>query len=428
MKRASLHTLGCRLNMSETDAIRKILEKQDYQIVEFGEPADLAIINTCTVTAQADQKCRNIIRSFIRKNPHAFTAVIGCYSQMGYKALAEIEGVDLIMGNQEKLNVLDYVQQGKNASPLIIRDKILKDDFTINYIEEEKLDYRANLKIQDGCNFICSFCIIPKARGQARSRDMSNLIGEAKALVHAGAKELILTGVNIGTYNHQGQTLLHVLDNLNAIEGLEQVRISSIEPTTIPKEIFTMMNDPHHVLLPYLHIPLQAGSNKILKAMHRRYTKEEYLDFLYLAQSEVNNICLGTDIMVGFPTETEHDFEETCETFRENPFSYGHVFSYSPRDNTPATRLLEQVPESEKKRRSAILRALSSRQKQAYNAKHVGQVLNVLFEEKKEGYWPGYTENYIRVLVQSEENLLNTLRPVLIHSVSADFCLGQLQN
>lgn len=424
MKRASLHTLGCRLNFSETEVLRKLLEQDDYEIVDFGEPADLAIINTCTVTANADQKCRNVIRSFIRKNPHAFTAVIGCYSQMGYKALSEIEGVDLIVGNQEKLNVINYVKLGKNESPVIIRDKIVKDDFSIDFVDEDLLTKRANLKIQDGCNFICSFCIIPKARGQARSRDMDNLMAEAHSLVKAGAKELILTGVNIGTYNFNNQNILHVIENLNRIEGLKNIRISSIEPTTIPTELFAWMNDPQHALVPYLHIPLQSGCDKILKAMKRKYSLQEYLDFLHLAHESVKDLCLGTDIMVGFPGETDEDFETTCETFFENPFSYSHVFSYSRRDNTPAARAADQVPEAEKKRRSAKLRALSSRQRQAFFAARLGETLPVLFEQKKEGAWPGYTPNYIRVVVDSNENLLNTIQNVKLTKLAADYVEG----
>lgn len=421
VKRASLHTLGCRLNFSETEVLRKLLARDGYEIVPFGETADLAIINTCTVTANADQKCRNVIRSFIRKNPEAFTAVIGCYSQMGYKALSEIDGIDLIVGNQEKMNVLDYVRLGKNPEPLIIRDKILRDDFSVQFVDEGPIDQRANLKIQDGCNFICSFCIIPKARGVARSRNMENLLEEARSLVQAGAKELILTGVNIGTYDFEGQGILDVVDRLNKVEGLKRLRISSIEPTTIPTELFDRMNDENHVLLPYLHIPLQSGCDKTLKSMKRKYNLQEYLDFIHLAHKGVKDLCLGTDIMVGYPGESEEDFEATCETFRENPFTYCHVFSYSRRDNTPAARADDQVPEQVKKQRSATLRKLSERQRQAFAANQLGKVTEVLFEKQKEGVWPGYTPDYIRVVVGSDEDLTNQVRKVKLNKLSADF-------
>ena len=269
-KRASVHTLGCRLNQSESLLLRDRLQKDGYEMVPFGEPADLAIINTCTVTSLADAKCRNVIRAYIRRNPNAFVAVIGCYSQIGYKEVAEIAGVDLVMGNREKMNVLDYVHLGKNERPLIIRDRITKEDFAIDFVGDRPYPKRANLKIQDGCSFICSFCIIPKARGPARSRDLENLLDEAKQMADRGVKELVLTGVNIGTFESRDGDLLTVLDRLNAIDGIERMRISSIEPTTIPTELFPRMNHPEHALLPFLHIPLQAGSDSVLRSMRRK--------------------------------------------------------------------------------------------------------------------------------------------------------------
>lgn len=426
MKRASLHTLGCRLNNSETHIIKQKLEKDGYNIVPFEEPADLTIINTCTVTANADSKCRNMIRSFIRKNPQAYTAVIGCYSQMGYKVLSEIPGIDLILGNQEKLNVLDYVKLGKNPEPLVVRDKIVRNDFSIDFVDEVLVERRANLKIQDGCDFICSFCIIPQARGVARSRDMKNLIQEAYALVDAGAKEIILTGVNIGTYQYQGQDVTDVIRNLNKIEGLKRLRISSIEPTTIPEILFDWMNDPQHCLVPYLHIPLQSGSNKILKAMHRKYDAQTFIDFIQKAHQSVKDLRIGSDIMVGFPGETDQDFEDTCEILRETPLSYSHVFSYSKRDKTPAARAVDQVPEPIKKQRSAILRQLSERQNRIFTEQYLGETVEVLFEKQKDGLWPAYTDNYIRVAVESEENLLNQIRKVKLKRTVADFIEAEL--
>lgn len=428
MKRASLHTLGCRLNASETFVIQQKLIEAGFDIVPFGEPSDLAVVNTCTVTANADAKSRNIIRSFIKKNPQAFMAVVGCYSQVGYKALAEIEGVDLIMGNQEKLNVLDYAKLGKNSEPVVIRDRFVRDDFTIQFPEEEAIEHRANLKIQDGCSFVCSFCIIPRARGMARSRQMENILEEAQMLVQAGAKELILTGVNIGTYKYQDQTVLHVIDQLAQISGLERIRISSIEPTTIPTELFTWMNDSQHPLVPYLHIPLQSGSNKILKDMKRRYDRQEFIDFIQMANESVHDLCLGTDIMVGFPGETDQDFEDSKNLFLDNPFAYSHVFSYSQRDKTPAAKSAEQVHGATIKERSAELRRLSDRQQKAFAAKHQGKVMPVLFEKEKDGYFPGYTENYIRVMVPktSEENLCNQIHSVKLTESVADFMMGEL--
>lgn len=419
--RACLHTLGCRLNDSETHIIRQKLEAAGWEIVPFGESADLAIINTCTVTAAAERKCRTAIRGFARKNPAAFTAVIGCYSQTGAKILAGIEGVDLIIGNQEKLNILEYVKQGKNETPLIIKDRIVRDDFSIDFVGETEFTRRANLKIQDGCDYMCSYCIIPRARGRSRSREMGNLLDEARSLVARGAKELILTGVNIGTYNYQGQGVAKVIENLAAIDGLSRIRISSIEPTTIEEEILSWMNDPQHPLVPYLHIPLQSGSDAILKAMKRNYSRADFIDYINYANSRVADLCIGTDIMVGFPGESEDDFQDTLNTFKNNPLAYAHVFAYSQRENTAAVRIAEQIPESIKKERSAALRALVERRHAQFNQSFIGREFEVLFENRKGEYWPGYTPNYIRVGLKSDEELANTTRRVRLVAAVADF-------
>lgn len=421
--RASVHTLGCRLNQSETLLLRDQLIAKGYQIVPFGDPSDLAIINTCTVTHLADAKCRTIIRGYIRKNPQAVVAVVGCYSQIGYKAIAEIPGVDLIMGNREKLKVLDYVGLGKNEKPLIIRDQLTNEDFTIEFVGDTPFNKRANLKIQDGCSFICSFCIIPKARGPARSRDLKNLLEEARQLVDRGVRELVLTGVNIGTYQSMDGNLLTVLDLLNEIPGLERIRISSIEPTTVPTELFPRMNDPEHALLPFLHIPLQSGSDVVLKSMRRRYDLADYLDFLYAADEAVEDLCLGTDIMVGYPSEGESEFEQTCQAFLENPFSYCHVFTFSERETTPASRM-DGNEVLVKQLRSAKLRRLSEAKRYTYYESYLGKEMTVLFEDPKDGHWPGYTDNYIRVVTKSYQDLRNRIARVRMDRVVGDVVEG----
>ena len=402
------------------------LAKAGYEQVPFGEPSDLAIINTCTVTRLADAKCRNAVRSFIRNNPQAFVAVVGCYSQIGYKEIAEIPGVDLIVGNGEKLSVLDYVQLGKNEKPLIIRDRITGEDCTINFVGDLPYEKRANLKIQDGCSFICSFCIIPKARGPARSRGMENLVSEAKQMAGRGVRELVLTGVNIGTFRSREGDIIEVLDRLNAIDGIDRIRISSIEPTTIPAELFPRMNDSGHALLPFLHIPLQAGSDSVLKSMRRRYTLKEYLDFLYLAHESVEDICLGTDIMVGYPNEEEKEFEETCRTFMEHPFSYCHVFTFSEREGTPAAHMEDRNEVPVKPVRSSNLRRLSESKRYAFYESHVGREMTVLFEDSKLGLWPGYTDNYVRVVVESSQDLHNQIGRVRLDRVIGDIVEGTL--
>ncbi len=425
-KRASLHTLGCRLNQSETQIIREKLEARGYEIVPFGAPAELGIINTCTVTNEADAKSRKLIRSFIRSNPGAYVAVIGCYSQMGHRALSEIEGIDLIVGNQEKLNVLDFVEAGKNERPLVVRDTILRDDFTIVTEGVSPMTRRANLKIQDGCDFMCSFCVIPFARGRARSRDLDNLLEEARGRVRRGAKELVLTGVNVGTYAWRGHTLVDVLDRLDAIEGLERIRISSIEPTTIPRDLFGRMNDPDHALVPYLHIPLQSGSDRVLELMRRKYTRKEFIDFVEAAAREVDDLCIGTDILVGSPGEGQEDFEQTCELIEYGPFAYAHVFKYSERDGTAAVRYAGKVDEQEKSRRSARVRRLSALKLSRYHERFRGRRMRVLFERRKDGWWSGYTGNYIRVSVCSDDILENRVREVTLEESCGDFVTGRV--
>ncbi len=425
-----MHTLGCRLNQSETLLIQQRLKDDGYEIVPFGEPADLGIINTCTVTNLADSKCRQSIRQFTRRNPHAYTAVIGCYSQMGSKEIAAIEGVDLIIGNQDKMSVVDYIGQEKNEKPIIVREKISQDDFSISYFGDAPFNQRANLKIQDGCSFVCSFCIIPFARGASRSRDLENLLTEARAKADQGVRELVITGVNIGAYHSKDDDLLGVLEGLNAIEGIDRIRISSIEPTTIPTELFDWMNDPQHALLPFFHIPLQAGSDKVLREMRRKYTISQYLEFLHLAHESVESVYLGTDIMVGFPGESEDEFQETCCVFLENPFDFCHVFSFSERQGTVAARRDDQLPIEDRQRRSAYLRRLSSKKRYDFYETHLGKTMRVLFENPKPDFWPAYTDNYIRVVVPRDaangEDLANRCAEVRLDRLAADFVEGEI--
>jgi threonylcarbamoyladenosine tRNA methylthiotransferase MtaB len=412
--RASLHTLGCRLNQSETALLEERLREAGYELVPFGEPADLAIINTCTVTHEADAKSRQAVRSFARKNPEAYLAVIGCYAQMGPDSVAAIPGVDLVVGTQEKLNVLDHVRRGKNAAPLIIRDKMARDDFEIPFVNEAPpLSRRANLKVQDGCDFMCSFCIIPFARGRARSRTMPNLLAEARALVERGAKELVLTGVNVGTYALDGATLVDVVDALNALEELARIRISSIEPTTVPLELLDRMAAPDHKLVPYLHLPLQSGSDNILQAMRRRYTRAEYIDFVEQAHDRVPGIGIGTDILVGFPGETDADFEDTLALLRDTPLFYSHVFRYSAREGAASVRMGGDIDPRVMQARSEQLRELSDRKTRLFAQQHAGQEVEVLFEsEEAPGVWGGYTPNYLRVRAALEGDWTNRIGTV----------------
>ncbi|MEG3605101.1 MAG: MiaB/RimO family radical SAM methylthiotransferase, partial [Verrucomicrobiota bacterium] len=319
--KASVRHLGCRLNQYEALAMEGRLKEAGFEMVPFGDQADLGIINTCTVTNEADAKSRNTIRRFIRSNPLATVVVVGCYSQVSANEVASIKGVDYIIGNHDKLNLLDYVKLGKTESPVIVRERISRDDFSIGFVGESAFAQRANLKIQDGCDFSCSFCIIPQARGRARSRSWSDLIEEAREMLQKGVREIVLTGVNLGTYRSDGHDFLSLIERLSALKGLDRLRISSIEPTTIPEELLALMAEPSHPLMPYLHVPMQSGTDKILKLMRRRYDLGEMKGFFMQAKQQIPDLCLGTDLMVGFPNENDDDFAQTCESFMEMPFS-----------------------------------------------------------------------------------------------------------
>jgi threonylcarbamoyladenosine tRNA methylthiotransferase MtaB len=422
-RRAMVHTLGCRLNQAESQMIRDHLTAAGYAVVPFGEAADLGIINTCTVTREADGKCRKAIRQFVAQNPEAYTAVIGCYSQMGAAAIAEIPGVDLIVGNQDKFAVLEHVGQGKNERPVILRDRIDRSDFSMNYAGDIPFDKRANLKMQDGCDFMCSFCIIPFARGRARSRAWDNTLAEARAAAERGIKELVLTGVNIGTYDNGGHGIVDLVDELDKIPSLLRLRISSIEPTTVPLELLDRMADPGHSLLPYLHLPLQSGSDTVLGLMRRKYSMREYTGFVGEAVRRVPGLCLGTDIMVGFTGETEQDFEETCRRFLELPFAYTHVFPFSEREGTVVMKRGEGwIPIEERNRRCTHLRRLSAKKRYDFMEAHLGCEALVLTEDPRDGGFPGYTENYIRVRVEHPgEDVRNRLARVRLGPVRADW-------
>ncbi len=425
--KARVFTHGCRLNQSESLQLMDNLVARGYSLSDKDEPLDLAIINTCTVTQEAEAKCRQTIRKTIRENPSAYVAVIGCYSQMGAKRLSRIHGVDLIIGNHNKLSVLDYVESGKNDQPLIVRDKIDSQDFTIRFPGEIPFNQRANLKVQDGCDFMCSFCIIPFARGRARSRDFHNTLDEARSLVQRGVRELVLTGVNIGTYDNSGYGIVELVDELANLQQLHRIRISSIEPTTVPFTLLDRMADDSHPLMPYLHLPLQSGCDRILHAMRRKYSVSEYTGFVREAVSRVPGLCLGTDIMVGFPGETAEDFEETCDYFSAQPFAYCHVFPYSERKGTLVMKQeVEFVPVPERQRRAVTLRRLSARQRREHHAQYLGQVMEVLFENPREGLWPGYTGNYIRVAASSREDIRNRRAHVRLIRQTADFVEAEI--
>ena len=426
-KRASVHTLGCRLNQSEGISLEGKLREAGYDLVPFGEPADLGVINTCTVTNEADAKSRNAIRRFSRNNPKATTVVVGCYSQISANEVAMVDGVDYVIGNHDKLNFLDYLSEEKPETPVVVRERIDREDFSIGLVGEAKFEQRANLKIQDGCDFMCSFCIIPFARGRARSRDWDDLLGDARRMIDQGVRELILTGVNLGTYQSDGLDFLGMIEGLSELKGLDRLRISSIEPTTIPEGLFPLMADPQHPLMPYLHVPMQAGCDRTLERMKRRYNLEEMEQFFDRATRSVPDLCVGTDLMVGFPGETEQDFEETCATFLEGPYAYCHVFTYSEREGTPAGKSTEQVPMDERRKRSAHLRRLSASKRMDFHAQYFGREMRVLLENPKDGSYFAFTDHYLKVRVNEEHmGLANRFATVKIGEAFPEYCKAEL--
>lgn len=425
--KASFYTLGCRLNQAETALIGNSFRQKGYDLVEFGQAADVCVINSCTVTEQADSKCRQLVRQVLRKNPATFVAVVGCYAQIGAEALRKIDGVDLIIGTQDKLRVIDFIDDPvKLPEPQIVNNKMTKAPFTIATATMAAPTTRANLKIQDGCDFMCSFCVIPFARGRARSRTFGDIQREALQLVEAGHKEIVLTGVNIGTYQFEDKSFLDVVKMLLTIPELKRLRISSIEPTTIPNALIDLMADSA-VLCPHLHIPVQSGDDGVLQAMKRLYTAAEFLQFIEHAAKRVPDILLGTDIMVGFPGESDSAFQASCDLLQNSPLAYAHVFTFSERGGTAATRLKSKVSPASKKFRSAVLHQISEEKKLDFYRRFLGRELRVLTEEQNAlGQWVGFSDNYIKVAIPSEKLSANALLQVRLASLSKETGIGEI--
>lgn len=420
--KVSFHTLGCRLNQSESAILAQSFLDAGYRVVPDSSPADVCVVNTCTVTGVSDAKCRNSIRRLIKTNPQARVAVIGCYAESGFKQLGAIEGVDVIVGNQEKLNLLKYLPEQKKERAILVKDRIVREEFSIETIGQATNRSRTSLKIQDGCDFMCSFCIIPYVRGRSKSRNFMNLLSEARRLKEKGFRELVLTGVNLGTFKTRDHSFLDVVDALNEMR-FERIRISSIEPTTIDDGVLLRMADPDHSLVPYLHLPLQSGSDRVLKWMGRRYTSQEYIAYLNHARKMVPDLSVGTDILTGTPPESEEDFNLTCELLNEQDIMYAHAFTYSEREGTPAEKE-KQVPYEVRKQRTRKILEISRRKKMEVAGRYLGKTMPVLFEEKAEGFWQGRTENYMLVKYRSHENLENIILPVTIEEVCGDWVRG----
>lgn len=421
-KTIATHTLGCKLNFAETsDLVRQFME-EGYKVVDFHEKADIYIINTCTVTAVAEKKCRTAIRQAIAQNPEATVAVIGCFAQNNAKSVAQIKGVKYILGNHDKHRLLDYIL---SSSPTTIAVEEPKS-FNLAYSSSDRT--RTFFKVQDGCDYFCTYCAIPFARGRSRSASVAETVATARQIANSGSKEVVLTGVNTGTFGKQnGETFLDLLRALDEIDCIERYRISSIEPNLITDEIINFVASSR-AFLPHFHIPLQSGSDKVLKLMHRHYDTELYFNKLRQIKSVMPDACIAADIMAGFNGEDEAEFQKVCQFVESLPISYLHVFTYSDRPNTAALKLGEKIPMNVRRQHSQALHDISDRKKKGFYESQIGKERTVLWESTLHAtpsgdMMQGWTDNYIRLQRPFDESLIGTITPYPItpKTIVADF-------
>lgn len=396
-KKVAFHTLGCKLNFAETSTISRSFNEEKYERVTANKIADIYVINTCSVTDSADKKCRQAIKKFASISPGAFIAVVGCYAQLKPQEISSIPGVDLVLGINEKFDIAEYITdiEKKKIAEVHSSNTTSSVNFNQSYSIGDRT--RSFLKVQDGCDFGCSYCTIPLARGRSRNPEISSIIIEAEKIAQSGIKEIVITGVNIGDFGKTtGETFAELLRQLIGVEGIERYRISSIEPNLLTDEIIEMTVG-NHKILPHFHIPLQSGCNKILGLMKRRYTRNVFASRIAMIRKKLPLAGIGVDVIVGFPGETPQDFEDTFTFLEEMPLSYLHVFSFSERPDTAAQKLPGKVHVTEKDRRSKRLIALSERKNLEFSKKNIGEITSVLFEKtRNEGLMTGFTSNYLK--------------------------------
>ena len=418
-KKVAFHTLGCKLNFSETSTISRLFKDNGFDIVNFNSNADIYVINTCSVTGQADKKCKQAIKKIQHKNPFAYIAVVGCYAQLKASEIAENLGVDLVLGTNEKFNILNYIDDlSKNKTPQVYSCEIESvDHFDSSHSEADRT--RSFLKVQDGCDYSCSYCTIPLARGKSRNKKITGLVCEASKIAQSGIQEIILTGVNIGDFGKStGETFYDLLKALEKVEGIERIRISSIEPNLLKDEIIEMVSLSQKILN-HFHIPLQSGCNKILSKMQRRYNRELFQSRIEKIKQLMPDAFIGVDVIVGFPGETDDYFEDTYQFLQQMDASFYHVFSYSERPNTKSATFSDKVTHRTIHERSKILHQLAEEKQRAFYQKNLGKKANVLFESnKKDGLMFGFTENYIKVEIPFNRSLIGEIRPVKLIELS----------
>jgi len=419
-KKVAFHTLGCKLNFAETDAISRQFDKTEYEHVDFSEKADVYVINSCTVTEIANKKSRQAIKKAIKNAPHSKIVVVGCYSQMKPEEIAKISGVDLILGTNEKFNIikrLNELEISNSVAHIFSTDIEEVEAYHSSFSIDGRT--RSFLKVQDGCDFKCAYCTIPFARGKSRNPSIKDIVEQAHEIADNGINEVILTGVNIGDFGQStNETFYDLIKELDKVEGIKRYRISSIEPNLLSEGIIKFVSNSKK-FLPHFHIPLQSGSDSILALMKRRYNTEQYAKKIGLIRNFLPNACIGIDVIVGTPGETKELFDETYKFLQNLDYAYLHVFSYSEREGTDALAIEPKVSETDKKQRSKLLQDLSLRKKRLYYEKFVGLKANVLFEARNNnGIITGFTEHYVKVEAPWQEDLVNSIKEITLNEVN----------
>jgi threonylcarbamoyladenosine tRNA methylthiotransferase MtaB len=422
-KKVAFYTLGCKLNFSETSTLARLFEEGGYGKVDFEENPDVFIINTCSVTENADKKCKQLVKRAQKINSNALIAIVGCYAQLKPDEIGRIPGVDLVLGANEKFNLLDHIDklESKPEKSIVKYDSIKKTvDFVPSFSYGDRT--RSFLKVQDGCDYFCTFCTIPLARGKSRNASISETVKEAEKIAQTEIKEIVLTGVNIGDFGQGGaENFNELVQELDKVEGIDRFRISSIEPNLLSNEIINFCLNLSKRFVPHFHIPLQSGSNAMLKAMRRKYETELYAERVATIKKHNPDCCIGVDVIVGFPGETDEEFAKTVDFLKEIDISYLHVFTYSERANTTAIKMGDSVPTEIRRERSKILHLLSDRKKRHFYEQNKGQIRTALIEsEQDEGWMYGFTDNYVKVRIPFDLSLANKLVEVKLVKVNSD--------
>jgi threonylcarbamoyladenosine tRNA methylthiotransferase MtaB len=423
-KKVAFYTLGCKLNYSETSTIGRQFSAAGFDTVDFTDQADIYIINTCSVTENADKKCKKVVKEALKHSPSAYIAIVGCYAQLKPQEIANIEGVDVVLGAAEKFQLIEHITDLTKKPKAEIYNKPIQE--ATSFVSAFSIGDRTRtfLKVQDGCDYSCTFCTIPLARGESRSDTIANVVKQAEEIAASGIKEIVLTGVNLGDFGirdgKREDKFFDLVKALDEVEGINRIRISSIEPNLLSTEIIEFVAQSNK-FVPHFHIPLQSGTNKILALMKRRYRRELYADRVATIKSIMPNCCIGVDVIVGFPGETRQDFLDTYEFLNQLDISYLHVFTYSERENTPAATMEGAVPMHERAERSKMLHILSDKKRRAFYETEVGNIAEVLFEgDIKEGFMHGFTRNYVKVKAKYDPILVNEIKTVKLEQISAD--------